>query len=34
MAVSLKPATKVSDKLKEMLNDVIVREVAVGIQYM
>ena len=34
MAVSLKPATKVSDKLKEMLNDAIAREVAVGIQYM
>ena len=34
MAVSLKPATKVSDKLKEMLNDAIAKEVAVGIQYM
>jgi len=34
MTVSLKPATKVSDKLKEMLNDAVAREIAVSIQYM
>ncbi len=34
MAVSLKPATKVSDKLKGMLNDAIAREIQVSIQYM
>jgi bacterioferritin len=34
MAVSLKPATKVSAKLKEMLNDAIAREIQVSIQYM
>ena len=34
MAISLKPATKVSDKLKEMLNDAVAREIAVSIQYM
>ncbi len=34
MAVSLKPVTKVSDKLKEMLNDAISREIQVSIQYM
>jgi bacterioferritin len=34
MAVSLKPVTKVSDKLKGMLNDAIAREIAVSIQYM
>lgn len=28
------PATKVSDKLKEMLNDAIAMEIAVSIQYM
>ena len=33
-AVSLKPVTKVSDKLKGMLNDAIAREIAVSIQYM
>jgi bacterioferritin len=30
----LKPVTKVSDKLKGMLNDAIAREIAVSIQYM
>ncbi len=30
----LKPVTKVSDSLKEMLNDAIAREIAVSIQYM
>jgi bacterioferritin len=30
----IEPATKVSDKLKEMLNDAIAREIAVSIQYM
>lgn len=34
MTHHLKPATKVSDKLKEMLNDAIARELAVSIQYM
>ncbi len=34
MTHHLKPATKVSDKLKEMLNDGIAREIAVSIQYM
>jgi bacterioferritin len=34
MAIHLKPATKVSDSLKEMLNDAIAREMAVSIQYM
>ncbi len=30
----IEPATKVSDKLKKMLNDAIAREIAVSIQYM
>ena len=34
MAVSLKPVTKVSDKLRGMLSDAIAREIAVSIQYM
>jgi bacterioferritin len=34
MAISLKPATKVSEKLKGMLNDAIAREIQVSIQYM
>jgi len=34
MAVSLKPATKVSEQLKKMLNDAIAREIQVSIQYM
>lgn len=34
MAVQTEPVTKVSDKLKGMLNDAISREIAVGIQYM
>ncbi len=34
MAVSLEPMTKVSDKLKEMLNKAIAREIQVSIQYM
>src|SRR4030042_369794 len=34
MAIHLEPATKVSDKLKGMLNDGIAREIAVSIQYM
>ena len=34
MAVSLKPMTKVSEKLKERLNDAIAREIQVSIQYM
>jgi bacterioferritin len=34
MAVQLEPVTKGSDKLKEMLNDAIAREIAVSIQYM
>ena len=34
MTHHLRPVTKVSDKLKEMLNDAIAREMAVSIQYM
>jgi len=34
MTVSLEPATKVSKKLKDMLNDAIAREIQVSIQYM
>jgi len=34
MAVSLKPITKVSEKLKGMLNNAIAREIQVSIQYM
>ena len=34
MAVSLQPVVKVSDKLKEMLNKAIAREIQVSIQYM
>jgi bacterioferritin len=34
MAVSLKPVVKVSDKLKDMLNKAIARELQVSIQYM
>jgi bacterioferritin len=34
MTQHLKPVTKVSDKLKGMLNDAIAREMAVSIQYM
>src|SRR4030042_2952561 len=34
MAIHLEPATKVSQKLKDMLNDAIGREIAVSIQYM
>lgn len=34
MGQHLKPVTKVSDKLREMLNDAISREIAVSIQYM
>ena len=34
MAVSCQPATKVSDKLKDMLNKAIAREIQVSIQYM
>ncbi len=34
MAISLKPVTKVSEKLKGMLNDAIAREIQVSIQYM
>ncbi len=34
MAVSLKPVVQVSDKLKEMLNNAIAREIQVSIQYM
>jgi bacterioferritin len=33
MGQHLKPATKVSDTLREMLNDAIGREIAVSIQY-
>ncbi len=33
MAVSLSPATKVSQKLKDRLNDAIAREIQVSIQY-
>lgn len=34
MPVSLGPMTKVSDKLKEMLNKAIAREIQVSVQYM
>ncbi len=34
MAVSLKPVVKVSDRLKDMLNKAIAREIQVSIQYM
>ena len=34
MTVSLKPVTKVSEKLKGMLNDAVAREIQVSIQYM
>ncbi len=34
MAVSLEPAVKASDQLKEMLNKAIAREIQVSIQYM
>ena len=34
MAVSLEPVTKASDKLKQLLNDAIAREIQVSIQYM
>ena len=34
MAVRIEPVTKVSDTLKEMLNNAIAREIAVSIQYM
>jgi bacterioferritin len=34
MPIHLEPVTKVSDKLKGMLNDAIAREMAVSIQYM
>jgi len=34
MTVKLDPLTKASNKLKEMLNDAIAREMAVAIQYM
>jgi bacterioferritin len=34
MATHIAPATKVSDTLREMLNDAISREIAVSIQYM
>jgi len=34
MTVSLAPATKVSEQLKEMLNQAIAREIQVSIQYM
>jgi hypothetical protein len=34
MAVSLKPTIKVSEKLKQLLNDAIAREIQVSIQYM
>jgi len=34
MTVSRKPVTKVSEKLKGMLNDAIAREIQVSIQYM
>ena len=34
MAVSMKPVVKVSDKLKDMLNKAIAREIQVSIQYM
>ena len=34
MAVSLQPVVKVSDKLKDLLNKAIAREIQVSIQYM
>ena len=34
MVVHIEPVTKVSDKLKGMLNDAIAKEIAVSIQYM
>jgi bacterioferritin len=34
MAISLEPLTKASDKLKELLNAAIAREIQVSIQYM
>ena len=34
MKISLEPVVKVSDKLKEMLNNAIAREIQVSIQYM
>jgi bacterioferritin len=34
MAVSLKPVTKASEKLKELLNAAIAREIQVSVQYM
>jgi ferritin-like protein len=34
MAIHIKPATKVSEKLTKMLNEAIAREIAVGILYM
>ena len=34
MAISLKPVTKVSEKLRGMLNDAIAREIQVSVQYM
>jgi bacterioferritin len=34
MGVSLKPVVKVSDKLKDMLNKAIAREIQVSVQYM
>ena len=34
MVVHIEPATRVSNKLKEMLNDAIAKEIAVSIQYM
>ena len=34
MAANLAPVTKVSEKLKEMLNNAIAREIQVSIQYM
>jgi bacterioferritin len=34
MATSLDPVTKVSDKLKALLNDAIAREIQVSVQYM
>ena len=34
MKTQIEPITKVSEKLKEMLNEAIAREIAVTIQYM
>jgi bacterioferritin len=34
MAISLGPVTKASDKLKELLNQAIAREIQVSVQYM